>query len=167
MTSLQMAGSFSGDFWNLYSIWQSNTVFYAAITTCCCSLRPASDACVRLISLFRRRPLGCHSGRLSSGRRHAGYGVVSNDCADASAANAAISKSSQAPLPPPKPAQEVSFCRTSEGINLAVAVCGKGLPVVKAANWMNHVEFDWQSPVWSPLLTRLAAQFRLIRYDER
>ena len=65
------------------------------------------------------------------------------------------------------PAQEVSFCRTSEGINLAVAVCGKGLPVVKAANWMNHVEFDWQSPVWSPLLTRLAAQFRLIRYDER
>jgi DNA-binding winged helix-turn-helix (wHTH) protein/pimeloyl-ACP methyl ester carboxylesterase len=66
-----------------------------------------------------------------------------------------------------KPAQEVSFCRTSEGINLAVAVCGKGLPVVKAANWMNHVEFDWQSPVWSPLLTQLAAQFRLIRYDER
>jgi pimeloyl-ACP methyl ester carboxylesterase len=66
-----------------------------------------------------------------------------------------------------KPAQEVSFCRTSEGINLAVAVCGKGLPVVKTANWMNHVEFDWQSPVWSPLLTQLAAQFRLIRYDER
>src|SRR6516225_9245778 len=65
------------------------------------------------------------------------------------------------------PAQEVSFCRASEGINLAVAVCGKGLPVVKAANWMNHVEFDWQSPVWSPLLTRLAAQCRLIRYDER
>src|SRR5262249_10221292 len=54
-----------------------------------------------------------------------------------------------------KPTQEVSFCRTSEGINPAVAVCGKGLPVVKAANWMNHVEFDRQSPVWSPLLTQL------------
>jgi DNA-binding winged helix-turn-helix (wHTH) protein/pimeloyl-ACP methyl ester carboxylesterase len=65
------------------------------------------------------------------------------------------------------PAQEVSFCRTAEGINLAVAVCGHGLPVVKTANWMNHVEFDWQSPVWSPLLRRLAQQFRLIRYDER
>jgi DNA-binding winged helix-turn-helix (wHTH) protein/pimeloyl-ACP methyl ester carboxylesterase len=79
----------------------------------------------------------------------------------------------QQPAPAPArrpdhaPAQEVSFCRTSEGINLAVAVCGSGLPVVKTANWMNHVEFDWQSPVWSPLLTRLAAQFRLIRYDER
>src|ERR1700757_3568838 len=44
-----------------------------------------------------------------------------------------------------KPAQEVSFCRTSEGINLAVAVCGNGLPVVKTANWMHHVAFDWQS----------------------
>src|SRR5947209_14544943 len=64
-------------------------------------------------------------------------------------------------------AQEVSFCRTPDGVNLAVAVCGKGLPVVKTANWMNHVEFDWQSPVWSPLLTRLAGQFRLVRYDER
>src|SRR5215831_17226484 len=56
--------------------------------------------------------------------------------------------------PDHKPAQEVSFCRTADGVNLAVAVCGKGLPVVKTANWMNHVEFDWQSPVWSPLLTR-------------
>jgi pimeloyl-ACP methyl ester carboxylesterase/DNA-binding winged helix-turn-helix (wHTH) protein len=64
-------------------------------------------------------------------------------------------------------AQEVSFCRTPDGVNLAVAVCGSGLSVLKTANWMNHVEFDWQSPVWSPLLTRLAAQFRLIRYDER
>ena len=44
---------------------------------------------------------------------------------------------------------------------------GRGVPVVKTANWMNHVEFDWQSPVWSPLLRRLAEQFRLIRYDER
>jgi pimeloyl-ACP methyl ester carboxylesterase len=69
--------------------------------------------------------------------------------------------------PDPAPAQEVSFCRTAEGINLAVAVCGNGLPVIKTANWMNHVEFDWQSPVWSPLLRRLAEQFRLIRSDER
>jgi len=74
---------------------------------------------------------------------------------------------SPAGTPDHKPAQEVSFCRTADGVNLAVAVCGKGLPVVKTANWMNHVEFDWRSPVWSPLLTRLAAQFRLIRYDER
>ena len=39
--------------------------------------------------------------------------------------------------------------------------------LVKTANWLNHLEFDWQSPVWSPLFERLVGQHRLIRYDER
>jgi pimeloyl-ACP methyl ester carboxylesterase len=38
---------------------------------------------------------------------------------------------------------------------------------VKAANWLTHIEHEWRSPVWSPLLARLAAQFRLFRYDQR
>ena len=63
--------------------------------------------------------------------------------------------------------QNVSFCKTSDGVNLAVASSGSGLPVVKAATWLNHIEYDWQSPVWSPLFTLLSEKFRLIRYDER
>ena len=63
--------------------------------------------------------------------------------------------------------QEVTFCRTTDGVNLAVATSGNGVPVVKGANWLNHIEFDWQSPVWSPLFTLLSERFRLIRYDER
>jgi pimeloyl-ACP methyl ester carboxylesterase/DNA-binding winged helix-turn-helix (wHTH) protein len=63
--------------------------------------------------------------------------------------------------------QEVTFCRTPDGVNLAVATSGGGLPVVKGANYLNHLEFDWQSPVWSPLFTLLSDRFRLIRYDER
>jgi pimeloyl-ACP methyl ester carboxylesterase len=39
--------------------------------------------------------------------------------------------------------------------------------LVKTANCLNHIEFDWQSPVWSPLFSRLAAQCELVRYDER
>ncbi len=65
------------------------------------------------------------------------------------------------------PSQEVTFCRATDGVNLAVATSGKGLPVVKVANWFNHIEFDWQSPVWSPLMGTLSERFRLIRYDER
>jgi pimeloyl-ACP methyl ester carboxylesterase len=61
----------------------------------------------------------------------------------------------------------VTFCRTSDGVHLAVASLGDGPPLVKAANWLNHLEHDWASPIWSPLLIRLAAEFRLIRYDER
>ena len=48
-----------------------------------------------------------------------------------------------------------------------MATSGNGPPLVKAANWLNHIEFDWQSPVWVPLLTRLSGRYRLVRYDER
>ena len=41
------------------------------------------------------------------------------------------------------------------------------MPLAKTANWSNHIEFDWQSPVWSPLFSRLAAERQLVRYDER
>lgn len=65
------------------------------------------------------------------------------------------------------PRQEIRFIRTSDGVRLAAATVGEGMPLVKATNWLNHLEFDWHSPVWSPLLTHLAANFRLIRYDGR
>jgi pimeloyl-ACP methyl ester carboxylesterase/DNA-binding winged helix-turn-helix (wHTH) protein len=75
--------------------------------------------------------------------------------------------------PPPLPAagaalrQEIQFCTASDGARIAYATVGSGPPLVKAANWLNHLEYDWESPVWSPLLKVLAAEFQLVRYDER
>jgi pimeloyl-ACP methyl ester carboxylesterase len=63
--------------------------------------------------------------------------------------------------------QDVTFCQTADGVHLALATSGAGLPVVKTANWLNHIEYDWQSPVWSPLITLLSDRFQLVRYDER
>src|SRR5262245_27632999 len=63
--------------------------------------------------------------------------------------------------------QDITFCETPDHVHLAVATTGRGLPLVKAANWLNHIEFDWHSPVWSPLFNRLSADRRLVRYDER
>jgi pimeloyl-ACP methyl ester carboxylesterase/DNA-binding winged helix-turn-helix (wHTH) protein len=67
----------------------------------------------------------------------------------------------------PSGPQEITFCRTADGVNLAVATSGDGLPLVKTANWLNHLEFDWQSPIWSPMLNMLSEKCRLVRYDER
>jgi pimeloyl-ACP methyl ester carboxylesterase len=64
------------------------------------------------------------------------------------------------------PHQEVSFVRAADGAHLAVATSGKGPIVVKTANWLNHVEHDWQS-LWAPFLSLLSSHFRLVRYDER
>ena len=63
--------------------------------------------------------------------------------------------------------QEVHFCTASDGVRIAYALAGQGPPLVKAANWLNHLEYDWQSPIWSHLLHELASRFQLIRYDER
>ncbi len=63
--------------------------------------------------------------------------------------------------------QEVAFCRTQDGVNLAVASVGQGLPLVRPSHWMTHVEYDWQSPIRAPLLHFLADRFRFIRYDCR
>ena len=63
--------------------------------------------------------------------------------------------------------QEIHFCTASDGVRIAYSIVGDGLPLVKTANWFNHLEYDWQSPVWSPFFDALAAEHRLIRYDER
>jgi DNA-binding winged helix-turn-helix (wHTH) protein len=63
--------------------------------------------------------------------------------------------------------QEIHFCTASDGVRIAYAAVGKGPPLVKAANWLNHLEYDWQSPIWSHVLRAIAARYRLIRYDER
>jgi pimeloyl-ACP methyl ester carboxylesterase len=63
--------------------------------------------------------------------------------------------------------QEVRFCRTAEGINLSLATVGSGPPLIKVANWLTHIEYDWESPIWAPLLQQLAERCRLTRYDGR
>ena len=83
---------------------------------------------------------------------------------------AAVSKAAASEAQPPAtagPHHDIHFCTAPDGARIAYAVAGLGPPLVKAANWLNHLEYDWQSPIWSHLLHALAAEHRLIRYDER
>jgi pimeloyl-ACP methyl ester carboxylesterase/DNA-binding CsgD family transcriptional regulator len=52
-------------------------------------------------------------------------------------------------------------------VTIAYAEHGTGPPLVKAANWLTHLELDWRSPVWKHWLEQLARGHRLVRYDER
>jgi pimeloyl-ACP methyl ester carboxylesterase/DNA-binding CsgD family transcriptional regulator len=63
--------------------------------------------------------------------------------------------------------QHIRFCKTSDGVRLAYASVGAGAPLVKAANWLSHIEYDWRTPVWRPFLERLARNRRVVRYDAR
>ncbi len=66
-----------------------------------------------------------------------------------------------------KPAQQVHLHRTNDGVSLAYSKIGDGQPLVKAANWMNHLEFEIHNPPWQHWWTTLSSHYRLIRYDQR
>jgi pimeloyl-ACP methyl ester carboxylesterase len=63
--------------------------------------------------------------------------------------------------------QAISFCTAADGTRIAYAVMGEGPVLVKAANWMTHLDYDLESPVWRHWLEGLAAGRTLVRYDER
>ncbi|MFZ1908548.1 MAG: alpha/beta fold hydrolase [Burkholderiales bacterium] len=63
--------------------------------------------------------------------------------------------------------QEIRFARTADGVRIAYAATGEGYPLVRAAHWLGHLDFDWQTPVWRPWIEALSAQYRLVRYDGR
>ena len=65
------------------------------------------------------------------------------------------------------PPQEVRYATARDGTRLAWSEVGEGPCLVKTANWLNHLDFDFESPIWRGWIRQLAADFRLIRYDER
>ena len=82
---------------------------------------------------------------------------------------ASVGASSPVPSPAvaPPPRHQVHFCTASDRVRIAYAEVGHGPPLLKTANWLNHLEYDWESPVYGPLLHALAADHRLVRYDAR
>ena len=63
--------------------------------------------------------------------------------------------------------QEIRFCRAQDGVRIAYATVGQGPLLIKAPNWLNHLEFEWLSPVWRHWWETLARDFRLVRFDQR
>ena len=63
--------------------------------------------------------------------------------------------------------QRVRYVTASDGTRLAWADSGAGPVVVKAANWLTHLEYEWESPVWKHWLQFFSTHYRFVRYDER
>ena len=63
--------------------------------------------------------------------------------------------------------QRIRFVRTTDGVKLAWAEAGSGPLLVKASNWLSHLEYEWESPVWRHWIRFFSDHFRFVRYDER
>ncbi len=103
-----------------------------------------------------------HFVRFARGQADAGEFVVSMP-----------TPSATAPTPAPRPSlpsaasQYIRFCTSADGVRIAYATVGDGPVLVKAANWLSHLEYDWSSPVWQHWLAGLSQHLTLVRYDER
>ncbi|MEO8836893.1 MAG: alpha/beta fold hydrolase [Caldimonas sp.] len=71
-------------------------------------------------------------------------------------------------MPPrPSPQQQIRFCTTADGVNIAFALVGRGTVFVKTPNWLNHLELDVTSPIWRAWIERVGERHQLVRYDAR
>ena len=92
---------------------------------------------------------------------------------DAAALGARLQVHAEPPAPRDSPAetgtprQRIAYGIAPDGLCIAYASIGDGPPLVKAPNWLNHLELDWESPVWAPLLRDLSRHNRLVRHDAR
>ena len=69
--------------------------------------------------------------------------------------------------PLPRYEQEMHFCTTADGVQLAYSRMGSGPPLVKTGNWMTHLEFDFEPPIWRHFYRELSRNHTLIRCDAR
>ncbi len=63
--------------------------------------------------------------------------------------------------------QTINLCKSSDGTAIAVASCGEGPVILRAAHWLSHVHHDLESPIWRPWIKALSARNRFVRYDPR
>jgi len=63
--------------------------------------------------------------------------------------------------------QDIRFCTAPDGVQLAYSKLGQGPALMKTGNWLTHLEFDLESPIWRHLYRELAKDYTLVRYDAR
>ena len=63
--------------------------------------------------------------------------------------------------------QRIRYLRTRDGVQLAWAEAGTGPTLIKAANWLTHLEYEWESPVWRHWIRFFSDHFHFVRHDER
>ncbi len=63
--------------------------------------------------------------------------------------------------------QEIRFCTAGDRTRIAYATVGSGPPLVKTANWLTHLEHEWDSPVWRHWIGAFSQRHQVVRWDER
>jgi len=65
------------------------------------------------------------------------------------------------------PEQKIDFFTTSDGVRIAYTVGGDGPILVRTIHWINHLDFEWKSPLLRQWLSEIMRHNTLLRYDQR
>ncbi len=79
----------------------------------------------------------------------------------------AVEEEGTAPACDTPAAPAIRFAAAPDGERIAFTRHGQGPSLMRVGHWLSHLELDWESPVWQPLVARLGAHFTLYRYDLR
>jgi len=63
--------------------------------------------------------------------------------------------------------QRIHFATSFDGVRLAWASAGDGVPIVRCAHWMTHLDWDWRSAALGGRIQAFARHHRYVRYDMR
>jgi pimeloyl-ACP methyl ester carboxylesterase len=64
-------------------------------------------------------------------------------------------------------AQEIRFCTTADGVNLAYSAVGAGPFIVRVLGHFTHLEMEWEWPDLRRFWEQLAERHTVVRYDGR
>jgi pimeloyl-ACP methyl ester carboxylesterase/DNA-binding winged helix-turn-helix (wHTH) protein len=115
------------------------------------------DSLVQCIKELRRA-IGDTGRRVVQTEPRRGYRLASSSVADTGLDGDDVER----PFP-----QDIHYAIGAGGTRIAYAVCGEGQPLVRAAQWMTHLELEVHSLVFGRFLRRLMRRHRLLRYDGR
>src|SRR5262249_3192246 len=76
------------------------------------------------------------------------FGLAAHDIAELPKDVVPESTSEIPAVPTAMPEQQIRFCRSWDGVQIAWSSIGQGPTLVKTGNWMTHLEKDLESPIW-------------------
>jgi DNA-binding winged helix-turn-helix (wHTH) protein len=68
---------------------------------------------------------------------------------------------------PAAPDQQIEFFTTSDGVRIAYNIGGQGPVLVRTIHWLNHLDFEWKTPLQQQWLLEMMWHNTLVRYDQR
>jgi len=63
--------------------------------------------------------------------------------------------------------QQIRFFTASDGVRIAYSIGGQGPVLVRTIHWLNHLDFEWNTPSKRQWLSEIMRHHTLVRYDQR